>query len=324
MKVEQNKTLVEILSNIKVPKKYYSRVTTGAQILDEAFGGPEMPGILPGASILLTGFPGAGKSTIALQMADLFTNEGLSVLYNCGEQNKYVVKMSIDRLGLSGNFAFSQFEDITDLTDYCRANNVDVLIQDSLQTLTHGDDSGAKLIKTCGNKLAKFASESDITTIIIGQITKGGDFAGPMQIKHSVDAHAHLSFNKDSGNRIFELTKNRFGPAMLPYEFFMSANGLDFRQYQDVEETKKSTRSSQKKEECCKKAKELLLANEKLSGYSFQENDGLIDWLKEEGYDISGGFWRGILAMAVKELEREGNMFKSENIKRREHVFLVA
>lgn len=313
---------VEILSNVKVPQKYYSRVMTGVTILDEIFGGNEMPGILPGSSILFTGFPGAGKSTMSLQIADLFQKKGLSVLYNCGEQNKFVVKMTADRLSLTGHFAISQFQEIDELTKYCKDNSVDVLFQDSLQTLTDGDIDGNRLMRKCGAKLASFADKTGITTIIVGQITKGGEFAGPMKIKHDVDAHAHLSFNKDSGNRIFELTKNRFGPAMIPYEFFMGSDGLDFREYQDVEENKKATRSSQKKEACNVKAKELLLKGERLSGYSFQENDDLIDWLKKEGYDISGGFWRGILGMAAKELEREGHKLLVETINRREHVYI--
>ena len=110
-------TTVEILGDIEVPEKYFNRILTNVQILDEVFGGVEIPGILPGASILLTGFPGAGKSTLSLQLADLFQKQGLSVLYNCGEQSKYVVKMTADRLNLQCRFAFSQFEDVVDLME---------------------------------------------------------------------------------------------------------------------------------------------------------------------------------------------------------------
>lgn len=315
---------VEILGDIEVPEKYFNRILTNVQILDEVFGGTDIPGILPGATILLTGFPGAGKSTLSLQLADLFQKQGLSVLYNCGEQSKYVVKMTADRLNLSCRFAFSQFEDVDDLTEYCENHSVDVLIQDSLQTLTHGELTGGRLIKKVGEKLASFSSNSGVTSIIVGHITKGGTFAGPMQLKHDVDAHAHLSFNKETGNRIFELTKNRFGPAMVPYEFFMGANGLDFREMQDVEEQQVKTRTYQKKEACVNKAKELIITGHKLSGYSSQENHILIDWLKSEGYDISGGSWRGILNSAVSELERDGNKITTEKINRREHWFLGA
>jgi len=324
MNLGHTNTTVETLSDVKVPQKYFERILTDVKILDEIFGGTDMPGLLPGASVLFTGFPGAGKSTMGLQLADLFQKKGMSVLYNCGEQNRYIVKMCADRLNLAGHFAISQFDSTLELLDYCTENKIDVLIQDSLQTLTYADFEGGKLIKKVGNKLAQFSSETGITTFIIGQITKGGEFAGPMQIKHSVDVHAHLSFNKDTGNRIFELTKNRFGPAMLPYEFFMGPEGLDFREYQDVEATKGATKSSQKKEACVNKAKELLLCGDKLSGYSMDTHDGLVNWLTGEGYSISGGFWRGILGAASKELEREGNKMKTEVIKRREHVYLEA
>jgi len=307
-------TAVEVLSSLEVPAKYYNRVKTGDPVLDEVFGGADLPGILPGASILFTGFPGAGKSTMALQMADLLqSNAGKSVLYNVGEENKFMVKMAADRLGLRQNFCISNFADTTKLLEYCEENDIDVLFQDSIQTLRNGDDlDGARLMKTVGHMLAAHASSRGMTAFIIGQITKTGEFSGPMQLKHTLDAHCHLSLNKENGNRIFELQKNRFGPAFMPYEFFMSANGLEFKQSEEDPVVRKTTtKAVQKKQAFVEKAKEMMLEGVKLSGYSSMEDHALMSWMSSEGWECSGQFWRGVVAMAAGELAKDRVSVKS-------------
>ena len=41
--------------------------------------------------------------------------------------------------------------------------------------------------------MRQLAHEHDVLVIMIGQVTKAGDFAGPMKLKHIVDVHiAHL------------------------------------------------------------------------------------------------------------------------------------
>jgi len=309
---------VEVLSSINVPKKYFERISTGIALLDEVFGGPDLPGILPGASLLFTGFPGAGKSTMALQLADLIqTHSGKSVLYNVGEENRYMVKMAADRLGLRQNFCVSAFDDVLELTEYCSSNNIDVLFQDSIQTLKHDELNGLKLLKTLGNKLAAFAGCSGTTCFIIGHITKSGEFAGPMNIKHALDVHCHLSLDKETNGRVFELTKNRFGPAFQRYEFLLSADGLDFRQInEDPTSEKKMSKTVEKKQAFIDKAKELMLAGEKLNGYSSMGHSALMRWMEKEGYDCSGGFWRGILVKAAASLRNEGHKVMERKLPR--------
>src|SRR6185295_4166137 len=82
------------LKDVHVPAKFYSRLSFGDKTLDRAFGTPDMPGVLKGSTVLFTGAPGAGKSTICLQMADLMQRfGGCNVLYNIGEENEAMVKM---------------------------------------------------------------------------------------------------------------------------------------------------------------------------------------------------------------------------------------
>jgi len=294
----------EILKDIVVPKKFYSRIDLGVPILNEVFGGVDMPGILPGTSFLFTGTPGAGKSTMALQLADLFTkNAGRNVLYNIGEENRYMVKLRADRLGLVGNFCIQQIEEVDDLIKFCDDLGVEILFQDSLQTLRDGDLGGNALLKSVTKKLQAWKEHSDVTIFLIGHSTKGGMFAGPNEIKHDVDAHAHLKLNTDTGNRAFELQKNRFGPAAIPYEFSISSSGLDFQAMtvavdgEDEEKKQTTSRAADRRERICSLIKEKMLAGEKVTGYCFERFE----------VDCSGGFWRGMLARACKELQNEGH-----------------
>jgi predicted ATP-dependent serine protease len=303
---------VGLLRNVNVPKKYFNRLRFGVQVLDEIFGGPDMPGIMPGSSTLFTGMPGAGKSTMCLQIADLLQrNDGRSVLYNVGEENKCMVKLAADRIGIFGEFMISQFEKVDELLDFCHAVNIDVLIQDSLQSLREDGLWGPRFLKSTIKKLRNFSSDEGVTTIIVGHITKGGGFAGPQEIKHDVDTHAHLRMNPDSGNRIFELQKNRFGPAGMPYEFFLSAHGLDFTKIEAVTEGQTS-KAADRREEIKRLIKQKLLEGEEISGYCFERFE----------VDCSGGFWRGMLKMAVNELKAEGVVFGEKRIDGRTHTYI--
>lgn len=314
---------VQRLKGINVPSKYYNRITTGSPLLDEVYGGDETPGILLGSSILFTGFPGAGKSTMMLQLADMLCrNGGKTILFNVGEENEYMVKMRANRLGLDGNFDISQFSEVDKLIEYALENEYDFVVQDSIQTLKNGEDSGNKLLLNVGNKLSAFAKDKDVTVFIVGHITKGGTFAGPMALKHAIDVHCHLGINKETMNRIFEMKKNRFGPCSS-YEFPMTQSGLDFTIIENKEEAVKRVSKAQKRTEFVNKAKELLVNGDKLSGYSHTDNSALSTWIasKWDG-SCSGNWWREVLGLAQSELEKDNCSFATETINRRKHVYL--
>lgn len=312
---------VEVLKDIVVPDRFYKRIDIGVPVLNEIFGGQEMPGILRSTGFLFTGMPGAGKSTFALQMADLLQRHaGQSVLYNVGEENKYMVKMRADRLGLTKNFCLSQYDNVEDLKRYCDENGVEFLVQDSLQSLRYKDLEGNKLLKALGEYLVNWKEESDITMLLVGHITKGGDFAGPMSLKHDLDAHIHMKCSKDTGGRIIELLKNRFGPATIPYEMPISSSGLDFQNMQlgggpDGDEPTVG-KAAERKETILKLIVDKLLAGEKISGYCFERLD----------VDCSGSYWRGMVMKAVKKLEQEGHRVNTTRSgpggSNREHVYV--
>jgi len=226
---------VQTLDNIEVPDRYYERIKTGEPVIDRLFGGAEQPGLAPFASMLLTGEPGAGKSTFVMTIADaLQRRAGKNVLYNAGEQNVYVVKMTAERMKLNAEFRVSQFGSVDDLIAYALENKVDVIIQDSLQTLTDGKLKGSNLIKSIGTKLATLADKQNVLVIAIGHITKSGQAAGPTLLKHMVDIHGHM-FTTKTGDKFFEMKKNRFGPTGMRQRYFMNRYGISFASQQRTE-----------------------------------------------------------------------------------------
>lgn len=308
----KNDGKVETLKDIVVPQKFYNRMRTGAQALDEIFGGTVTPGILRGTAALFTGMPGAGKSTMALQLADMLRkNTDLRVFYNVGEENKYMVKLAADRLGVEGDFKLGKIEEIDSLSQYCLEEKVDVLIVDSLQSMHDGEAGGSKLLKAVTKKLISLSKDHDVTVIIIGHITKGGGFAGPQELVHDVDAHMHLQLNPEGGNRILEMRKNRFGPSLVPYEFALSANGLDFTPLQ-ANEQGSGGKVVARREQTKALIKEKLVAGEKIGGYCFERL----------GVECSGGFWRGMLKAAVDELKADGHIIGEVRIEGKAHSYL--
>lgn len=309
----------ELLATVTVPAKFYNRLKTGNDIIDAMFGGDEMPGVLPGACVMATGTPGAGKTTFMLQLADsLSLHEGRVLLYNANEESKPMVKLAADRIKIKGQFQIKQIHDVNKLVEYVLENGIEVLVQDSLQTLSDGQLSGQRLLKSVCRKLVRLSKDHDVTVFVIGQVTKSGHAAGPMALVHEVDVHMHLSRDKESGNRILTLEKNRFGPAGIPYEFMLSAHGLDFK----VSETPtvaeaagivpSESRQVERKKEVMKLIREKLEAGEMLSGYCFERL----------GVDCSGGYWRGMLRLVCEQMKKEGRNIGELRVDGRLHNFI--
>lgn len=306
---------VVMLRDVRIPAKFYDKIKTTSQVLDEIFGGPEHPGIMRGTCNLFTGVPGAGKSTMSLQLAELLQLQGHRVLYNIGEENEVMVKIAANRLGIRGEFPISKFEEVEELRKYVIEEGVDVLFQDSLQSMSDGQLTGNKLLKSVVKQVVQLSKDETTTIFLIGHATKGGDFAGPARIKHDADAHIHLSLDPESGCRTFQLQKNRFGPALVPYQFSLSATGLDFQQADD-RAVVVGSRIDDKKAATIQTIRDLLVAGKKLSGYSYEEEPELI------ALGLSGGFMRAMLRMTCNQLKAEGMTVGSCTINRREHSYV--
>jgi len=244
MELNVNKIQITEKSNIldiEVPKEMEINVSTGISAIDRLYAGD---GITPSTAAMVTGMPGAGKSTLMMQLADSLTANGHMVLYNTGEEGLYQVRRVTKRLNLVNGFIVGQNKNVNDILNHLKQlkeSNPDkhvILIQDSLQCLELNNEhklgrplSGSKAQLVCLSKLIEWAKSTYSILFIIGQVNKKGDFAGKNEIKHMIDCHMHLGYElKPNGTEIpcVEMTKNRFGISGLYYNFELSESGVRF------------------------------------------------------------------------------------------------
>ncbi len=116
-----------------------------------------------------------------------------SVLYVSGEESASQIKMRADRLGVSNSGIFCFI-----LKPICRifANRLMklsriFLVIDSIQTMNEPSlDSmvgSASQVREVTSELMKIAKNDQITTFVIGHVTKEGAIAGPKIMEHMVD-----------------------------------------------------------------------------------------------------------------------------------------
>jgi DNA repair protein RadA/Sms len=232
------KKQTNILS-IKVPDALRHKKATGVSWFDDALGGE---GFTPSTSMMLTGGPGCGKTTMLLQIADAITAQGHIALLNTGEESLYQVKMVAERLKLQNGFICGQDTLVSDILEHAdeirKANKGKqfFILQDSLQTADdgfypNGATNGSTPLRVC-ELLTSYVKETNAISIFVGQVNKDGNFNGKNGIKHAIDVHGHLYFDDDKksetfGERLFEIQKNRFGANGKTYIIGMTKEGLE-------------------------------------------------------------------------------------------------
>ena len=223
--------------DLQVPDVLRQRRSVGISWFDSALGGE---GFVPSSVMMLNGTPGAGKTTMLLQLADSITKAGHICLYNTGEESLYQTKMVVERLGLESGFFVGQDTFISELLEHgdaIRAAHPEkqlFILQDSLQTLDDGkwkDGANSMTAVRCTEMLTEWAKKTHAIVTFIGQVTKSGEFAGKQTILHAVDVRSRIYIDDDKksetyGERIFEVTKNRFGCSGRSFVLGMSKSGL--------------------------------------------------------------------------------------------------
>lgn len=208
-----------------VDPKDSERITTGIPELDRVLGG----GVMLGASVLVGGEPGIGKSTLLLQAACASATRG-RVLYVSGEESPGQVRLRADRLGISRKdleiLCTGNLDRIMDTFNNLKPG---LLIVDSAQTL-HSEAAGAvpgtvNQMKYCVYDLADACRERGTSAFFVAHVTKEGVIAGPKAIEHMVDAVLYFE-QAESGLRFLRPTKNRFGSTEEIGIFSMGDSGL--------------------------------------------------------------------------------------------------
>ena len=148
------------------------RTSTGFNELDRVLGG----GLVKGSLLLLGGEPGIGKSTLILQICSkIQTNE--KVLYISGEESGEQIKLRADRLNIKNdNLLFLGETDIDLIEEAIIKVQPKLVIIDSIQTMYSEEITSApgsvSQVREITAHVMKMCKSNDITTIIIGHVTK--------------------------------------------------------------------------------------------------------------------------------------------------------
>ncbi len=201
--------------------------SSGVPELDRVLGG----GLVPGAAILLAGEPGVGKSTLLLEVAAQTARYQRRTLYITGEESASQVRLRADRTGGVHEELFLAAEtDLGAVLSHIEEVRPDLLVVDSIQTISAGDldgvPGGVTQVKEVAAALIRTAKTRNITTLLVGHVTKDGSIAGPRVLEHVVDVVLHFEGDRNSRFRMVRAMKNRFGPVDEVGCFDLSAEGI--------------------------------------------------------------------------------------------------
>ncbi len=204
-----------------------NRVHTGFNELDRVLGG----GLVPGSLILLGGEPGIGKSTLILQICDNVKFENETILYVSGEESGRQIKLRADRLNIDNdNIMFLGEANIEIVQEAIEEKKPSFMIIDSIQTMYSGENPSApgsvSQVRDITAKIMQMCKQKEITTVIIGHVTKDGTIAGPRVLEHMVDTVLYLEGERYFSYRILRSVKNRFGSTNEIGLFEMKEEGM--------------------------------------------------------------------------------------------------
>lgn len=203
-----------------------SRIVSGIHELDRVLGG----GIVLGSVVLLGGEPGAGKSTMLLQLCGAIGGEN-EVLYVTGEESVRQIKLRSKRLGIyEENISVAAESDVDEICALLEQTKPSFVVIDSIQTMhTSSLSSSAgsvSQVKECAARLLTVAKQHDIPTFIVGHVNKDGAIAGPKVMEHIVDTVLYFEGDRTLPYRILRATKNRYGSTNEIGMFDMTGSGL--------------------------------------------------------------------------------------------------
>lgn len=202
------------------------RIASGIEEFDRVLGG----GAVPGSALLVGGEPGIGKSSLLLQVADIYGRRGSRSLYLSGEESIEQIKARADRFGIAGEAV--SVANITDLDEIITLANDDFqfIIIDSIQTVASSafDSPPGTVgqVRESSSRLIELAKQTGKVLFLVGHITKDGLVAGPKVLEHMVDTVLYFEGDRYHLYRILRSQKNRFGPTGEIGVFEMTGGGL--------------------------------------------------------------------------------------------------
>ena len=152
------------------------------------------------AYALVSGPPGAGKSTFMLALAGLELARHGTVLFNSAEEMLGVtLAQKLDRLGIdSDDLVLGEYQDIDEMKYAADFEGVDFLVVDSISERDPGAGQVEALRSYCKDK-------SIGLWLIAHELKVGGEYKGPSNLGHGTDVVARVTEDGE-----FVASKNRY------------------------------------------------------------------------------------------------------------------
>jgi DNA repair protein RadA/Sms len=203
------------------------RLTISIKEFNDVLGG----GVVLGSLVLIGGEPGIGKSTLLLQVSRDFAARGEKVLYVSGEESLEQIKLRGDRIGIGPGALYLLAEtNLERIMAQAERLAPRILIVDSVQTVYSSALSSSpgtiSQVREVANQVFRFAKRNQVSSFLIGHITKEGSLAGPKSLEHIVDVVLLFEGERDHSHRVLRALKNRFGPVSELAVFEMNSTGL--------------------------------------------------------------------------------------------------
>jgi DNA repair protein RadA/Sms len=204
-----------------------SHVPTGIGEFDRVLGG----GIVAGATILLSGEPGVGKSTLLLEVASRAAASGMRVLYVSAEESVNQVRMRAQRTGaLQPSLYLAAEVDLAVILGQIDQVDPQLVIVDSVQTVSSsasdGLAGGPAQVREVASTLIRVSKDRNLPILLVGHVTKDGTIAGPRLLEHLVDVVCQFEGDRQTSLRFVRSLKNRFGPTDEVGCFEMTGDGI--------------------------------------------------------------------------------------------------
>ena len=224
------KSIIDYRKSTDSKKGPKNRLSTGFKELDRVLGG----GLIEGEVVLMSGEPGVGKSTLLLQTA-LNLSGKKKILYVCGEESPSQLISRLDRLTAEGgkpeNIFVTNDVVVENIYNLVSEEEFDLVIVDSIQSVTSitskGYPGSMSQVRASGSLLTRLAKVTGVPCVLVGQINKVGDIAGPMILEHIVDCVLYIEGGEFNQYRIVRGMKNRFGSTNEIGVFEMTSQGLN-------------------------------------------------------------------------------------------------
>ena len=179
----------------------------------------------------MAGEPGVGKSTLLLEVASRWAQQGKKALYVTAEESAGQVRARAERTGALRDTLYLAAESHLDTVfGHVKAVSPSLLIIDSVQTMhasgVEGVPGGVAQSRAVTAALTTLAKTSNLPVLLVGHVTKDGNVAGPRVLEHLVDVVLNFEGDRQSSLRMLRGLKNRFGATDEVGCFEQTADGI--------------------------------------------------------------------------------------------------